>query len=125
MYDIKITLDKNGIAPKYKDASKSELCLYSPGFAMVPPEGHSVIDTGVHIDIPDGYIGKIESTDDLLIKNSIICYGTVGPHANTNVKVVVFNHGSKIQFFDTGELLAKLAIYKSGLPANFSIESEQ
>ena len=126
MFDkINVLLEPSALMPTRAHESDAGLDLYTPFFAMVPPHGRCVIDTGVHIDIPDGYIGKIESTDDLLIKNSIICYGTVGPHANTNVKVVVFNHGSKIQFFDTGELLAKLAIYKSGLPANFSIESKQ
>ena len=78
MFDkINVLLEPSALMPTRAHDDDAGLDLYTPFFAMVPPHGRCVIDTGVHVGIPDGFVGKLESKSGLMRKAGITCRGTI------------------------------------------------
>jgi len=70
-----------------------------------------IIDTGVHIELPHGYYGKIESKSGLNVKNSIVsCGGTIDEPYRGSIVVKLYNLGNQAHVFEPGDKVAQLVI---------------
>lgn len=58
---MKITLDPGAYVPVRAHATDAGLDLKSPKLVYIPPYSSVVIDTGVHVEIPEGYAGMLKS----------------------------------------------------------------
>ena len=64
MEEINVMLDEGAIMPTRAHAEDAGLDLYTPEYfalTSVPGFDCRVIDTGVHMEIPKGYVGMIKS----------------------------------------------------------------
>ena len=111
MDKINVVLDPSAIMPTRAHNNGAGLDLYTPFFAMVPASGRCVIDTGVHIGIPAGYVGKLESKSGLMRDHGITCRGTIDAGFSGSIKVVVFNHSDKPYIFEAGDKVTQLVLY--------------
>ena len=118
---LPVMLDPEAIMPTRAHESDAGLDLYTPFFIMVPPRGRSVIDTGVHVRIPDGYVGKLESKSGLMRKAGLTCRGTIDAGYTGTIQVVIFNHSDKVYTFEKGDKITQLVIYPIATPSPIQV----
>lgn len=86
--------------------------------------GEAIIDTGVHIAIPQGYYGKIESKSGLNVKHSIVSLGgTIDAGYTGSIVVKLYNLSAYDYTFHAGDKIAQLIIQPCELPEFEWVES--
>ena len=129
---MKIMLDEGAKMPTRAHEFDAGLDLYAPKIASVrgckytaPIYGHGyglvgvgqrVIDTGVHVEIPEGYVGFIKSKSGLMVNNGLLTDGTIDAHYTGSIKVKLFNTSPKDYKINAGDKIAQLVIVPFLLP---------
>ena len=128
---MKITLDKGAKMPTRAHTWDAGLDLYSPVDVVVPPccgeskgkgsivfvsAGMAVINTGVHVEIPEGYVGLIKSKSGLNVKHGLTAEGVIDAHYTGSICVKIYNHTSQSYRFKAGDKIAQLVIVPCLLP---------
>ena len=109
---IKVKLDSGAYTPTRAHSTDAGLDLYAADDHEVPAYGSAEFDTGVHIEIPEGYVGDVKSKSGLMMKHGITTDGTVDCGYTGSVRVKLFNH-SPIRFdVKSGQKIAQLVIKK-------------
>lgn len=90
---MKIKLDPGAYMPTRAHNTDAGLDLFSPVDLWLHPGEHRMIDTGVHVEIPDGYVGMITSKSGLM-SQGITSRGTIDCGYTGSIKAVLFNSGS-------------------------------
>jgi len=72
--------------------------------------GMIIVDTGVHIEIPKGYVGMIKTKSGINTKRNILTEGVVDAGYTGSIKVKMYNFGSKEQLFKAGDKITQLVI---------------
>ena len=72
--------------------------------------GAVIIDTGVHMAIPKGYVGFIKSKSGLNVKNDLTATGVVDAGYTGSIVVKLYNHGRYIKKFHSGDKLTQIVI---------------
>lgn len=80
--------------PTRGHATDAGLDLYSPVDMWLHPGEHKMIDTGVHVEIPEGYVGMITSKSGLM-SQGITSRGTIDCGYTGSIKAVLFNSGAE------------------------------
>lgn len=91
---MKVMLDNFAYMPTRAHYNDAGLDLYSPVSLWLHPGQHEMIDTGVHVAIPDGYVGLITSKSGLMGKG-ITSRGTIDASYRGSIKAVLYNHGEE------------------------------
>lgn len=113
---INIMLDPDAIMPTRAYKLDAGLDLYSPhdwhlGARNSNALDYVTIDTGVHIQIPEGYVGFVKSKSGLMVKNNIVTDGTVDSGYTGSIKVKLFNHSySESYNIQRGDKIAQLVL---------------
>ena len=89
---MRIVLDKGAYMPKRAHDLDAGLDLMSPIDTYVPAGGSVVIDTGVHVEIPEGYVGFLKSKSGLNVKHGITSDGVVDAGYQGSIHVKLYNH---------------------------------
>lgn len=113
---IKIKLDKGAIAPSRGHNWDAGLDLYAMNDDLIPCGSRRTIDTGIHIEIPEGYVGYIKSRSGLMVKHGITTDGTIDAHYTGAIRVCLFNHGGIEYPVKAGDKIAQLVIHPIALP---------
>ena len=112
MNKIKVTLDPGAFLPTRAhdtDAGMDLMCRYDE--VTIFKGGSAMIDTGVHMEIPEGYCGRIESKFDLNFNHSIVaCGGVIDSGYTGSIKVKVYNLGRSWFRFFKGDKIAQIII---------------
>lgn len=69
--------------------------------------GTAVHDTGVHLAIPEGYVGFIKS---LNVKRGLISEGVINAGCVGNIVVKLYNLGESNHFFRKGDKITQIVI---------------
>lgn len=77
---------------------------------MVPARGSRVIDTGVHIQLPHGYVGMLKSKSGLHVKHDITSEGVIDEGYTGAIKVKLYNHSCEPYIIGRGEKITQLVI---------------
>lgn len=120
MEEINVMLDEGAIMPTRAHAEDAGLDLYTPEyFALtnVPGFDCHVIDTGVHMEIPEGYVGMLKSKSGLNVNRGVITEGVIDAGYTGSIKVKLYNLGEDIQYFQRGDKIAQLVILPIVTPA--------
>ena len=78
--------------------------------------GSATIDTGVHVEIPEGCCGFIKSKSGLNVKHGLTADGVIDAHYTGSIAVKLYNHTSKPYLFKAGDKIAQLVILPCVLP---------
>ena len=114
---MKILLDKGAILPTRAHPFDAGLDLYSPVDVLIQWYEQAVtIDTGVHVEIPEGYVGFIKSRSGLMVKHNIVSDGTIDAHYTGSIRVRLFKHSIDEYQVNAGDKIAQLVILKCELP---------
>ena len=114
---IKVKLDPGAIMPTRAHSTDAGLDLYSPCVVVVPASragwnkaGSVCIDTGVHIEIPAGYVGMIKSKSGLNVKHNITSEGVIDSGYTGSMVVKLYNHGLADITIQKGQKISQLVI---------------
>lgn len=109
--DMPIVLDDGAYAPVREHDDDAGMDLRTPKDFILFAHGSIVIDTGVHIAIPKGYYGRLESKSGLHIRHDIVCLGgTIDCGYTGSIRVKLYNFGNKDYEFSAGDKLTQLVI---------------
>lgn len=105
---MKVKLDDGAFLPTRAHDADGGYDLYSPVDATVYDLKGTVIDTGVHVQIPRGFVGFIKSRSGMNIKKNVVCEGVIDSGYTGSIAVklrlqasnvydrVVINRGDRI-----------------------------
>lgn len=118
---MKIALDPGAKMPTRAHPYDAGLDLYAPEgaglYTIAPCGGSATIDTGVHVQIPEGCVGFIKSKSGLNVKHGLTCTGVIDAHYTGSIQVKLYNHHSCLRYdVRPGDKIAQLVILPCVLP---------
>lgn len=107
---MKIKLDAGAFMPVRAHATDAGADLRSPVGAYIPARGSRVIDTGVHIQLPHGYVGMLKSKSGLYVKYGITSEGVIDEGYTGSIKVRLKNDCCLTYNVTRGDKITQLVI---------------
>ena len=107
---MKIKLDRGAFVPTRAHDTDAGADLRSPIDTIVPARGSRVIDTGVRIQLPHGYVGMLKSKSGLHVKHDITSEGVIDEGYTGAIKVKLYNHGDEDHVIERGDKITQLVI---------------
>ncbi|MBR4193776.1 MAG: dUTP diphosphatase [Oscillospiraceae bacterium] len=107
---LKFKLDPGAYVPIRAHEDDAGLDLISPVDVNIWTKGREAICTGVHVQIPKGYVGMITAKSGLMRDHGIITTGTIDAGYTGPINVVLFNSGDHIFCVKRGMKIAQLVI---------------
>lgn len=107
---MKVKLDEGAFMPERAHVLDAGLDLRSPVAVTVPAKGSAVIDTGVHVAIPMGYVGMLKSKSGLNIKNGITSEGVIDAGYTGAIIAKLYNNGDEDKTIERGNKVTQLVI---------------
>ena len=108
---MKITIDPGAYVPQRAHSTDAGLDLLSPIDINILPGTREIIDTGVHVQIPDGYVGLLTSKSGLMANYGILNTGTIDSGYRGSLKTVLFNLGEDILEIRRGMKVTQLVLF--------------
>lgn len=123
---MKVFTDFGAKLPNRAHAADAGMDLFCIKGGIIWPFGHRTFDTGVHLALPEGTWGKIESKSGLNVKYNIVsCGGTIDEGYVGSIRVKLYNLGWIPYRVKAGHKIAQLVImdcHKPTLEAVSNIE---
>lgn len=107
---MKIKLDSGALIPVRAHGTDAGADLRSPVYTVVPARGSCIIDTGVHIQLPHGYVGMLKSKSGLNVKHDITSEGVIDEGYTGSIKVKLYNHSHEPYIIGRGDKITQLVI---------------
>lgn len=121
---MKVVLDKGAYMPERAHKTDAGLDLRTKEETLIYANASAVIDTGVHIELPEGYYGKIESKSGLNVKHSVVsCGGVIDEGYTGSIVVKLYNLGSFPVYLNKGDKVAQLIIQPYATPDLEQVDS--
>ena len=121
---MKVKLDYGAYMPERAHDVDAGADLRTPEKVIVGPHSDITIDTGVHIEIPRGYFGKLESKSGLNVKYGIVsCGGVIDAGYTGSIAVKLYNLSDHEHVFEKGDKIVQLIIQHCEL-CDFEIVNE-
>ena len=99
---------KNGDAG-FDIACNEDICLYA--------KNSKIVSTGLHVEIPPGFFGRVLSRSGLAFNKSIeVGAGVIDSGYRGEIKVKLYNFGNNAVRFMKGDRIAQLVIQKHESP---------
>ena len=108
---MKIMLEPTAFMPKRAHDTDAGLDLRSRWHTLIPAHGSAEFDTGVHIELPHGWYGKIESKSGLNVNHGIVSLGgTIDEPYRGSIVVKLYNMSDEDYVVNAGDKVAQLVI---------------
>lgn len=112
---LKVKLDDGAYMPTRAHDTDAGLDLYATRDAIVPANcsgfGNGVcIDTGVHIEIPAGYVGMIKSKSGLNVREGITSEGVIDAGYTGSIMVKLYNNSTRHVEIQEGQKISQLVL---------------
>lgn len=107
---MKIKLDSGAFVPVRAHGTDAGADLRSPIDTYVPARGSRVIDTGVHIQLPHGYVGMLKSKSGLNVWHGITSEGVIDEGYTGSIMAKLCNHGDKPYKIERGDKITQLVV---------------
>ena len=107
---MNVIIDDGAFMPEFAHKTDAGADLRSPVYAVVPARGNTVIDTGVHVEIPEGYVGMLKSKSGLNVKHNLVGTGTIDCGYSGSIRVKLYNHGDTDYQILRGDKIIQMVI---------------
>ena len=107
---MKIKLEPWAFMPKRAHLTDAGLDLISPENIVIRSHKSVTIDTGVHIQLPQGTVGILKSKSGLNIKHNITGTGTIDEGYTGSIRVKLYNNGNEDYCICCGDKIIQLVI---------------
>ena len=110
MQKIKVMLDDGAYMPTRAHEADAGLDLYATKDAVIFRHGSEKFDTGVHIEIPKGYVGFLKSKSGLNVNQGIQSAGVIDSGYTGSICVKLYNHGFEAVRIRKGQKISQLVL---------------
>lgn len=108
--EIKVKLEESAFMPTKAHEEDAGWDLRAP-FQFRLVKGDSItIDTGVHVDIPKGYVGMVKSRSGMMAKEHVRTDGTIDAGYTGTIRVMLWKHNGLQSNFFRGDKIAQLVL---------------
>lgn len=107
---IKAVIDPGAILPTRAHKDDAGLDLYATKDAVIFRDGSEIFDTGVHVAIPQGYVGFLKSKSGLNVNNGIQSSGVIDAGYTGSICVKLYNHSHRMVRIKRGQKISQLVI---------------
>lgn len=107
---LKVVLDTGAYMPNRAHKADAGYDLYSRENAIIYPNSCGKFDTGVHMAIPEGYVGFLKSKSGLNVKHGIQSEGVIDSGYTGSICVKLYNHGTRAVKIEEGQKISQLVL---------------
>lgn len=109
---IKVKLDEGALAPESAHEWDAGYDLRTPAPFIICPGKNVTVDTGVHIAIPQGYVGFLKSKSGLNVRNSLTGEGVIDAGYTGSIVVKLYHNDPKGHEwrFDRGDKIIQIVL---------------
>lgn len=107
---MKVKLDPGAVMPTRAHSTDAGLDIYSPVPILIDKNGSVCIDTGVHVAIPEGFVGMLKSKSGLNVKFGITNEGVIDSGYTGSIAVKLYNHSDSNVIISKGQKISQLVI---------------
>lgn len=107
---IRVKLDEGARIDAPAHPGDAGYDIYSREDKVIPAGGCGVFDTGVHIEIPRGFVGLLKSKSGLNVKHGIVGEGVIDSGYSGAICVKLYNFGDSEYSFKAGDKLIQIII---------------
>ena len=107
---IKIKLDEGAKMPVRAHSTDAGYDLYARETQIVPARESAKFDTGVHIEIPVGFVGMLKSKSGLNVKHGITSEGVIDAGYTGSVVAKLYNNSGYDYTVNAGDKITQLVI---------------
>ena len=116
MEKIRMVLDGWASPPVRAHKNDAGMDLQARNGGWIFPFSRRAFDTGVHVAIPEGYVGLLTSKSGLMLKKGITSRGTIDSGYTGTIKAVLFNHSWRFVKIEPHQKITQLVIIPCALP---------
>lgn len=109
---MRVVLDEGAKLPTRAHRYDAGLDVYSREIKVVPARGSEVFDTGVHVEIPEGYVGFLKSKSGLNVKHNLTSEGVIDAGYTGSIMVKLYNHGDVDYTVNAGDKITQLVVFR-------------
>lgn len=106
--NINVMLDVGAKMPTKAHEVDAGFDIYAPFEICVPPYDSATVCTGVHMEIPKGYVGFLKSKSGLNVNHGIRCEGVIDAGFRGPIVAKLYNDSNEAKFFDKGEKITQI-----------------
>lgn len=103
-----VMLDKGAKMPTKAHRTDAGFDIYVPERVVVHRKDSVVVDTGVHIEIPEGYVGLLKSKSGLNVKSGIVGEGVIDAGYTGSIVAKLYNNGNESVCFEEGQKIIQI-----------------
>lgn len=107
---MKIKLDPGAYMPERAHPADAGLDLRSTEAHFIDGFGSITVDTGVHVEIPEGYVGMMKSKSGLNVKHGITSEGVIDAGYTGSIVVKLYNNSPNEYYINKGDKISQLVI---------------
>ena len=107
---MRVVIDDGAYLPERAHKWDAGLDLRSPVDTTIMPESSVTIDTGVHVEIPRGFVGMLKSKSGLNVKHGIVSEGVIDAGYTGSIVVKLYNHGDERYRVKAGDKITQLVL---------------
>ena len=91
---LKVQLDEGAFVPESAHTADAGYDLRTPTDCYIPAGGFGIIDTGVHMAIPEGYVGFLKSKSGLNVRDHLTGEGVIDSGYTGSIVVKLYHNGT-------------------------------
>lgn len=118
---MRIKLDEFAFMPLRAYKNDAGLDLRAPYDVWLDRESYTTIDTGVHVELPQGTVGMLKSKSGLNVKHGIVSEGVIDQGYTGSIVVKLYNHGSSAYRIHAGDKVTQLVILPVVIPEEIEV----
>lgn len=107
---IKIKLDEGAKMPTRAHSTDAGADLYAKETQIIPARESAKFDTGVHIEIPVGYVGMLKSKSGLNVNHGITSEGVIDAGYTGSIVAKLYNNSGYDYKVNAGDKITQLVI---------------
>lgn len=115
--NLKIMLDDGAIMPTRAHAHDAGLDLYAQEGRIIEAKESAIFDTGVHVLIPEGYVGLLMSKSGLNVKYGLTSEGVIDASYTGSIVVKLYNNSGFDYHDRKGDKISQLLIVPIDTPS--------
>lgn len=107
---MRVQLDPGAFLPERAHEWDAGLDIRTPVTVTLQPGSAAVIDTGVHAEIPKGFVGLLKSKSGLNVKYGITSEGVIDAGYTGSIRARLVNGGQETVRFERGDKVTQLVV---------------
>lgn len=107
---MKIILDNGAKMPTKAHRADAGFDLYSREAVIISAKESATFDTGVHMQIPEGFVGFLKSKSELNVKHGITSEGVIDSGYTGSIVVKLYNHSGKDYKVEIGDKISQIVL---------------